>query len=125
MEKIEIYAYRIILNTRTENKHPQFLLDLLKGNGLYEEYTTFLGNKWKSVNCMLLSTEELLVIPGKNYKPVLAKFIGKFNLDAEEKSISKTGSLSVRKSWGEKEFFMSYKKQVDRLFERLYMNMKN
>lgn len=49
MKKIEIYAYQIILKIRTENFHPQFLLDLLKGNGLYEEYTTFLGNRWKTV----------------------------------------------------------------------------
>ena len=128
MEKVRnwdnsIYAYRIDFELVNREDQPQLFFGLLKGNGLYEELTSFSWNNPGKIfiKYILFSTEEILMVPGKSCRPVLVKFLGKFDLSLEEKSISKFGILNTRKSWGYKDFFIDYKKQIDRLFERLYM----
>lgn len=128
MEKVRnwdnsIYAYRIDFELVGRDDHPQLFFGLLKGNGLYEELTSFSWNNPGKIfiKYIFISTEELLMVPGKNCRPVLVKFMGKFDLSLEEESISKFGTLSIRKGWGYKDFFVNYKKQVNRLFERLGM----
>ena len=128
MEKVRnwdnsIYAYRIDFELVNRDDQPKLFFGLLKGNGLYEELTSFSWNNPGKIfiKYILFSTEEILMVPGKSCRPVLVEFLGKFDLSLEEKSISKFGMLNIRKGWGYIEIFIDYKKQIDRLFERLYM----